>query len=112
MGLGLAVCYGIIQRHDGSIKVESEVGRGATFRIRLPMAEAKTASGNDVDTATRLMLVPSSNSPRILVADDESSVRELLGDILENEGFEVTLARNGHEAHNLLDAGSFHGCFT
>jgi signal transduction histidine kinase len=36
-GLGLAISYGIIQSHSGDIKVESELGKGATFRVRLPM---------------------------------------------------------------------------
>jgi len=112
MGLGLAVCYGIIQRHEGGIEVESEVGRGTTFRIKLPLAEAKAPIVNEPDNTPRLTLVPISNSPRILVADDESSVRELLGDILESEGFEVTLAENGNEALKLFDAGSFHALFT
>jgi signal transduction histidine kinase/ActR/RegA family two-component response regulator len=112
MGLGLAVCYGIIQRHEGGIEVESEVGRGSTFRIRLPLAEAKVPTVNEPATTPRLTLVPISNSPRILVADDESSVRELLGDILESEGFEVTLAENGNDALKLFDAGSFHALFT
>src|SRR2546428_328280 len=49
MGLGLAVCYGIIQRHEGGIEVESEVGRGTTFRIKLPIVAAGTATGNDAD---------------------------------------------------------------
>ena len=41
MGLGLAVCYGIIQRHQGTVEVKSELGQGTTFRIRLPIAETK-----------------------------------------------------------------------
>ncbi|MDQ2921773.1 MAG: ATP-binding protein [Acidobacteriota bacterium] len=112
MGLGLAVCYGIIQRHEGVIEVESEVGRGTTFLLRLPIAEAKALPVDELVSTPRLTLVPTSNSPRILVADDESSVRELLGDILESEGFEVTLAENGHEALRLYDTGSFHAVFT
>ena len=45
-GLGLAVAYGIAERHHGRIQFDSEVGRGTTFRIVLPMTVAETARGN------------------------------------------------------------------
>ena len=112
MGLGLAVCYGIIQRHEGTIEIESEVGQGTTFRIKLPIAEAKAATERKVDTSPRLTLVPSSNSPGILVVDDEQSVRELLADILRGQGYDVTLAENGEEALKFFDANSFKAVFT
>jgi len=56
--------------------------------------------------------VSNSNSPRILVADDEQAVRDLLGEILESEGFEVTLAETGREALKLFNEGSFEAVFT
>src|SRR6266545_1232928 len=67
MGLGLAVCYGIIQRHEGTIEIESEVGQGTTFRIRLPIAEAKPQTEIAHHPPTRLTLVRDSKAPRILV---------------------------------------------
>jgi CheY-like chemotaxis protein/anti-sigma regulatory factor (Ser/Thr protein kinase) len=112
MGLGLAVCYGIIQRHQGSIEVESEVGHGATFRIKLPVAEAQPVVKTPADTIARLKLVSNSTSPRILVVDDESSVRELLADILQSEGYEVSLAESGREALALFDTGNYEAIFT
>ncbi len=112
MGLGLAVCYGIIQRHEGTIEVESLAGQGTTFRIKLAVAEAKPATLTEVATGPRLTLVPSSNTPRILVVDDEDCIRELLSDILNREGYEVTLAGNGNEALELFDTQSFKAVFT
>ena len=112
MGLGLAVCYGIIQRHQGSVEIKSKVGEGTAFRIRLPIAEAKAATENKLDTTPRLTLVPSLNAPRILVVDDEQSVRELLADILESEGYEVTQAASGSEALELFDPKIFKAVFT
>jgi signal transduction histidine kinase/ActR/RegA family two-component response regulator len=112
MGLGLAVCYGIIQRHEGTIEIESEVGNGTTFRIRLPIAEAKPLTETPQPSSTQLTLVSRSNLPKILVVDDEQCIRELLIDILETEGYEVTLAENGEEALKFFDASSFTAVFT
>jgi signal transduction histidine kinase/CheY-like chemotaxis protein len=112
MGLGLAVCYGIIQRHQGSVEVKSELGQGTVFRIRLPIAEAKLTTSVQTETHPRLMLVQRSNSPRILVVDDEQYVRELLADFLESEGYDVTLAENGTEALRLFEQQTFEAVFT
>ncbi len=112
MGLGLAVCYGIVQRHEGTIEVESKPGQGTTFRIKLAVAEARPVTLPEVATGPRLTLVPNSNVPRILVVDDEDCIRELLSDILNSEGYEVTLAENGSEALELFETQSFKAVFT
>jgi signal transduction histidine kinase/ActR/RegA family two-component response regulator len=112
LGLGLAVSYGIIRRHEGTFKVESEVGRGTTFRISLPIALGVTAPQAENEANPRLMLVTTSNKMKILVVDDESQVRELMGEILEFEGCEATLAENGNEALKLFIAGKFDAVFT
>jgi signal transduction histidine kinase/ActR/RegA family two-component response regulator len=112
MGLGLAVCYGIIQRHAGSVAIESELGKGTTFRITLPVAEAQLKAAVEVPDVARLRLVHSSKAPGILVVDDEECVRELLTDILEGEGYEVTVAANGEEALKIIDRQNFTAVFT
>jgi nitrogen-specific signal transduction histidine kinase/CheY-like chemotaxis protein len=111
MGLGLSVSYGIIRRHEGTVEVDSEVGRGTTFRVRLPAASADAAQApRDAGAAARSL--PSSYDLRILVIDDEDYVRELLFDILEREGCEVLLAADGHEAMALFKPGEFDAVFT
>lgn len=112
LGLGLAVSYGIIRRHEGTLKVESEVGRGTTFRISLPVALGVAPAQPESEASPHLMLVTTPNKPRILVVDDESCVRELMGEILEFEGYEATLAENGNEALKLFEAGRFDAVFT
>ena len=116
MGLGLAVCYGMVQRHQGSIEIESEVGQGTTFRIKLPLANVKPQkvkpSELEIATVPRLSLVRSSNSPKILVVDDEPAVRELLGEILNSEGYEVILAENGSTALAAFERNVFRAVFT
>ena len=52
MGMGLAVSYGIIRRHEGTLEVESEVGRGTIFRITMPVAEDVAANRTEVLNGT------------------------------------------------------------
>jgi PAS domain S-box-containing protein len=95
-GLGLSVSYSIIERHEGSISVASELGGGTVFAIDLPAAtvnsEASEASTEDVE-------VPSLS---ILVVDDEPSVRETLAEMLEAMGHRVLLAESGQNALQTL----------
>jgi CheY-like chemotaxis protein len=110
MGLGLSVSYGIIRRHEGRVEVESEVGRGTTFRMTFPVVgESDTQRIND---SGPLLPMRADGSLRILVVDDEDYVRELLADILEREGCEVSLAGEGHEALRLFDAAEYDAVFT
>ncbi|MCA1604038.1 MAG: response regulator, partial [Acidobacteria bacterium] len=101
-GMGMAVSFGIIRRHNGSIDVESEPGRGTTFRISLPVAEASAADA-EADLAKA---DPSSVGERmqVLVVDDETAVREVLREALEAEGCEVYVAESGEVALNIYDA--------
>lgn len=123
MGLGLAVSFGIIRRHEGSVEVDSEVGVGTRFRISLPKAQVtdepislelepqppKLVIETPHMSATRSF---EGYQTRILVVDDEEVVRELLRDLLESEGCRVYLAPGGREALNLFKAQQFDGVFT
>jgi CheY-like chemotaxis protein/anti-sigma regulatory factor (Ser/Thr protein kinase) len=112
MGLGLAVSYGIIRRHEGSVSVHSESGQGTSFRILLPPARAR-AESKPAGEPPAISLVPQQpGRTRILVVDDEERVRELLRDILESEGYGVALARGGREALKLLSESEYDAVFT
>jgi signal transduction histidine kinase/ActR/RegA family two-component response regulator len=96
-GLGLSICYGIVSRHDGDIKVNSEIGRGTTFTIRLPL-------GLPGETpAERKEMQQSEIRARILVVDDDEMMRAVLTDILIQSGChvdEVAFGREGIELFN------------
>lgn len=112
MGLGLAVSYGIIRRHDATVDVESQVGLGTTFRIRLPIP-GRVAKTRAVTPFVNLPRTARMSSPtRILVVDDEEYVRDLLRDILEKEGCEAVVADGGYQALSLFENGHFDAVFT
>jgi CheY-like chemotaxis protein len=101
-GMGMAVSFGIIRRHNGSIDVESEPGRGTTFRISLPINKDSQA----ITRADATKEDAAVNEDRItaLVVDDENAVREVLREALEAEGCEVLIADSGEMALSLYDA--------
>ena len=121
LGLGLAVSFGIIRRHGGNIEVDSQYGKGTEFRITLPLAKVAEKSVKTVETeavASSQTVPPvvqqSEERPRtrLLVVDDESFVRELLGDILDGEHCDVYLAESGSEALSVFREKGFDAIFT
>ncbi len=101
-GLGLATVLGIVLQSEGAIQVESEPGKGATFKIYLPRV-AGTADGSK---ATDLR----NNSPKgtetVLLVEDEPLLRKLARQILEMYGYSVLEASCGAEALKISDAHS------
>ena len=116
LGLGLAVSFGIIRRHGGTIEVESRFGKGTEFRITLPLAKIVENSVKPVEVVAPENIVESSvlktSLTKVLVVDDEDFVRDLLGEILEGEHCEVYLAESGSEALSLFREHEFDGVFT
>ena len=89
-GMGLAVSYGIVQEHDGHIRVRSQLGRGSTFTLTFPPAqEAVHEAPEDAADATP------SRSARVLIVDDEPMVRTVLSKLLTLRGHEVETVPSG-----------------
>ncbi|MDH3393381.1 MAG: PAS domain S-box protein [Desulfobulbaceae bacterium] len=94
-GLGLAICYSIIQKHDGLITVSSKPGHGATFSIFLPAVSAMPQK-KEANTAAHQI-----RGGKILIMDDEEMVQRIACDMLKHLGCETEVARDGREAIDL-----------
>jgi CheY-like chemotaxis protein len=105
-GLGLSVSYSIIERHSGSISVDSEPGSGSNFMVDLPAIAAESSANESSVTANE------ARSLKILVVDDEEPVRETLAEMLVAVRHRVELAGSGPEAVEKLRAGDFDFVFT
>ena len=106
-GLGLSMTYGILSRHSARITVESEEGRGSTFRITFardePSVTAPPVVGEEPVSVERL---------RCLVVDDEPAVAAVLGDVLEAGGHYVVVLTDGAEAIARVQREPFDVVFT
>jgi PAS domain S-box-containing protein len=94
-GLGLSTAYSIIKRHGGHLSVESDPGIGTTFHFCLPAAEGEVPT-TDVEEE-RVTI----GRGKVLVMDDEESVRDIAREMLRMIGYTVTVARDGTEAVEL-----------
>jgi two-component system cell cycle sensor histidine kinase/response regulator CckA len=89
-GLGLSTVYGIVRQSDGHIVVQSEVGRGTTFKIYLPRSEAPPVAA--VDPSGERM---PQGTEHVLLVEDDPSVRRLSKELLLRLGYSVTEAASG-----------------
>ena len=92
-GLGLSIVIGILREHGGDIQVASVPGSGAAFTVTLPIAPAKPESLRAREESPRV-----SSPSRILVAEDEPGVAQLIADVLVADGHRVELVASGEEA--------------
>jgi len=102
-GLGLSLVYGMIQEHGGTIVAKSELGRGATFTVDLPIStEAPVLRGESAQAGGRLARAAKPRGTSVLVVDDEDWILSLARELLTWDGHEVETARGGQEALDIL----------
>jgi len=103
LGLGLAICKALVERHRGRIEAQSEgVGFGATFRIRLPCAEAVPGMKAAVPIAT-----PDRSGVRLLVVEDHRDTLETLQQLLKRRGYTVRTASSVGDALKVAENYEF-----
>jgi signal transduction histidine kinase/ActR/RegA family two-component response regulator len=103
MGLGLAICHTIMQKHGGAIAVESEPGVGTTFRLHLP-ASRQLLPKEKVSVPAGVL-----GKRKILVMDDEEVVRKLIRRLLQQMGHEVELVEDGQQAVGAYESAQGQG---
>jgi PAS domain S-box-containing protein len=106
-GLGMAAVLGIVRGHNGSIKVYSEEGKGSTFKVLFPAAEAVEPASRRKKSAE---LPAWRGEGTILVADDEDTIRAITKTMLERIGFTVLTAPDGREALEIFRSHEEIGC--
>ncbi len=103
-GLGLSICQGIIQRHGGSIRIETAPGHGAVFVIELPV-EPPPPAAEHLDRVANAP--PSVHGRTVLVVDDEPEIAAVLAEMLSADGHEVDTAANGRIALARLEERTY-----
>jgi CheY-like chemotaxis protein len=98
-GLGLSIVKNLVERHGGTVTVHSEVGKGSTFSFTVPIRRALEPKAS----------IPTPEVKRLLVADDDYDIRQVLSDRLVGDGYGVKTANDGREALAALRSEKFDG---
>ncbi len=101
-GLGLSVVYGIVQRHEGTLEISTEFGSGTTVSIRFPAARPGVNGGMDDGASARL-----GRPLRVLLIEDDTLVREVVGEYLRRDDHEVSAAVTAQEGLDQFARDSF-----
>lgn len=96
-GLGLTICYSIVKKHGGHISVQSVVGKGTSFTIYLPVSSVQA----EIEIPEDILIL---GEGKVLLMDDEESVRQTANEMLTFLGYNVELAEDGAEAVKLYKA--------
>src|SRR5438477_1829852 len=104
-GSGLAMVYGVVERQDGRIEIESEVGRGTTMRLVFPVRETRNLAAEEGPAKPAAPLP----AMRILCIDDEPLLREMMKQILESGGHSVEVADGGQSGLELFRSAAARG---
>jgi PAS domain S-box-containing protein len=105
-GLGLSLSRSLILEHGGTIEVDSELGKGATFIITLPINQPSEEAETKTETTTQIPL-GNVRAARILVVDDEEPIRKLVSMILAKGGHTVETTGDAREALVKLEGASY-----
>jgi len=105
-GLGLAASYSIVKQHDGNITVESNKAIGTIFNIYLPASSRSVIVSKQKEMSIDK---PVMGKGKVLLMDDEKSIREIAGEILNSIGYKVSTSVDGKEAIELYKQSKYTG---
>lgn len=114
-GLGLATVYGVVTQSDGWIWVDSEPGRGTTFKIHLPRVDDSRIEKSKIDeelaeepsvaaNAMAIFATAPIGTETVLVVEDQDGIRDMVGESLRRNGYQVLLAVDGDQALQMAKA--------
>jgi CheY-like chemotaxis protein len=107
-GLGLSMVYGTVKQSAGFIFVESQEGRGTTFRLLFPAAETADKPAGTSARRAEANATPGGDQATVLVVEDEAAVRNLAVTALANEGYRILQAGSAEAARELLGTTNVH----
>src|SRR6202008_4837746 len=107
-GLGLTICLAVIKDHGGQIQLQTSEGSGTTFRILLPAAvQMKPEASNSAPPRKASAVSLALSGRKLLIVDDEESIREIVQDGLSARGMNVECAASSEEALALLAGNTY-----
>jgi two-component system CheB/CheR fusion protein len=110
-GLGLSICKQLVECMDGEIRVQSKAGKGSTFSFTIPLLRSDKQLEQKVPEETRLngplVRHASEELPRILIVEDDESIRSLLESLLTSQGWHASSTENGEQALRCLESATF-----
>jgi two-component system, cell cycle sensor histidine kinase and response regulator CckA len=99
-GLGLAMVYGIVKQHQGIIQVQSQPGLGSTFSLYFPAIESRT----DMEPAPLKDSAIACGGETLLLVEDDLGIQEVMGEVLQECGYTVMVAKDGEEGLSIFEA--------
>lgn len=106
-GLGLSVCYAILRDHAGSIKATGGLGQGACFTIEIPIATPERIADYEEEVRKGNAAGESSESPRVLIADSEPHVQDLLVHLLDDMGYRFDTSSSSEGMLSKIRSGNY-----